>query len=298
MTQPPGASGEGETNPASQRSRPLVLPEVFSGEGDFDEWISHFENVSAVNGWTDNENLLWVRVRLTGKAHVAYTRLPHVTRQTYAADKGALRERFEPDSKRELYKVQFESRRKKSEESWADFSDDLMVLVNKAFPNLQEEAQEQLAMSKYLDHLRDPQVSFGVKQRRPRKLSEAVAATIELESYLPRTNQVSQISKPEEPPTAKQTIAAIQSTQKGLFGVVQKLMECVEQLEQSPQSNPRHQPQRFQQSGGRRAVICLRCGKEGHYVRGCAMPGRRANLPLASGNAATPENTKHTHTSE
>ena len=44
-----------------------MLPEVFSGEGDFDEWVSHFESVSAVNGWTDNENLLWIRVRLTGK---------------------------------------------------------------------------------------------------------------------------------------------------------------------------------------------------------------------------------------
>ena len=62
-----------------------------------------------------------------------------------------------------------------------------MVLVNKTFPNLQEEAREQLAMSIYLDQLRDPRVSFGVKQWRPCKLSEAVAATIELESYLPRT---------------------------------------------------------------------------------------------------------------
>ena len=89
-----------------------MLLEVFSGEGDFDEWISHFESVSAVNGWTDNKNLLWIHVRLTGKAHVAYARLPHVTQQTYAAVKGALYERFEPDSKRKLCKVQFESRRK------------------------------------------------------------------------------------------------------------------------------------------------------------------------------------------
>ena len=79
-----------------------------------------------------------------------------MTQQTYATVKGALRGRFEPDSKRELYKVQFESRKKRTEENWADFGDDLMVLVNKAFPNLQEEAQEQLAMSKYLDQLRDP----------------------------------------------------------------------------------------------------------------------------------------------
>ena len=137
-----------------------------------------------------------------------------------------------------------------------------------------------------------------MKQRRPRKLSEAVAATIELESYLPRTNQISQISQPEEPPIADQTIAAIQSTQKDLFGVVQKLVERVEQLEQRPRINPQRQPQRLLQSSGRGVVTCLRCGKEGHYARGCAMPGRRANLPPAQGNAATSENIRHTHTPE
>ena len=31
-------------------SRPLVLPEVFSGEASWDQWIFHFENVAKVNG--------------------------------------------------------------------------------------------------------------------------------------------------------------------------------------------------------------------------------------------------------
>ena len=38
------------------RTRPLVLPEVFDGDKSFDQWVSHFENVSAVNGWNDGEN--------------------------------------------------------------------------------------------------------------------------------------------------------------------------------------------------------------------------------------------------
>jgi len=45
---------EGE-QPAA-RMRPLVLPEVFDGQKSFDEWVSHFENVSAVNGWNMTTN--------------------------------------------------------------------------------------------------------------------------------------------------------------------------------------------------------------------------------------------------
>ena len=81
---------------------------------------------------------------------MAYTQLLHMTQQTYAAVKGAFREHFEPESKRELYKVQFESHKKQAKENWADFGDDLMVLVNKAFPNLQE-AQEQLAVNIWIN---------------------------------------------------------------------------------------------------------------------------------------------------
>ena len=66
------------------RQRPLVLPEIFDGDESFTEWICHFESVSDVNGWSDEDKLLWIRVRLTGKAHVAYTRLSHETQQHYA----------------------------------------------------------------------------------------------------------------------------------------------------------------------------------------------------------------------
>ena len=45
-----------------QQMRPLVLPEIFTGEGNFDYWISHFESVAVVNKWNDNNKLLWLRV--------------------------------------------------------------------------------------------------------------------------------------------------------------------------------------------------------------------------------------------
>jgi len=43
--------------PTARAARPLVLPEVFDGQKSFDEWVSHFENVSAVNGWNDDDKL-------------------------------------------------------------------------------------------------------------------------------------------------------------------------------------------------------------------------------------------------
>ena len=61
---------------------PVVLPEVFSREGDFSDWIRHFESVAVVNEWEeDSVKLQWLHVRVTGKAHVALMRVNHETYQ-------------------------------------------------------------------------------------------------------------------------------------------------------------------------------------------------------------------------
>ena len=81
----------------------------------------------------------------------------------------------------------------KEAESWADYTEDLKILVNKAFPDLQEEARDLLAMNHFLNQLDHTQIAFSVKQSRPTK---AVAATLEMESFTrPKVARVVQIEQ-------------------------------------------------------------------------------------------------------
>ena len=84
-----------EEGERSVPARPVVLPETFTGEQNFDHWVSHFESVAAVNKWSDGEKLLWLRVRLTGKAHVAFDQLTPEVQQSYTTAKQPLQERFD-----------------------------------------------------------------------------------------------------------------------------------------------------------------------------------------------------------
>ena len=93
---PPADPTSATSTPA--KPRPLVLPEPFSGDGCFSDWIEHFESVAAMNSWDDAAKALWLRARLTGKAQTAYKRLSHDARKAYADSVKALRERFEPKS--------------------------------------------------------------------------------------------------------------------------------------------------------------------------------------------------------
>jgi len=63
-------------------------------------WVSHFESISAVHGWSDKENLLWMHVKLVGMAGATFRLLPPVTQELYELTKVAL---FEHSSNRELY---------------------------------------------------------------------------------------------------------------------------------------------------------------------------------------------------
>ena len=52
-----------------------------------------------------------------------------------------------------------------------------------AFPTLQVEAKEILALNQYLSQIHNQQLAVGVKQCHSRNLVEAVSLTIEMESY-------------------------------------------------------------------------------------------------------------------
>ena len=108
-------------------TKPVMLPELFTWEGDFVEWLDHFENVAAINSWGAKRKLLWLNVHLTGRAQTAFKRLPSNVRASYFESVKALIERFEPQSKRELYTTKFQARKRKKAEGWADFAQDLQV---------------------------------------------------------------------------------------------------------------------------------------------------------------------------
>ena len=61
--------------------------------------------------------------------------------EPYKRAREALQERFEPSTKKELYKIKIRSQMKKPTETWGDFADELCVLADKAYPELQEKSK-------------------------------------------------------------------------------------------------------------------------------------------------------------
>ena len=259
--------------------RPVVLPEVYKGDSSWMDWAEHFESVAAVNGWKDEEKLLWLRVRLVGRAATAFKRVPEGARASYARCLEALKERFDPSSKRELYLAELMGRKKLRSEDWATFAEDLKQLVERAYPDLQEDAREQLALTHYLGQLEPQQLAFSVKQKRPKTVDEAVSATLEMESYLlPKGSRVAQVAEgymPIEP------VSLVHAQNDAVMTLLQQVVDRMDQLEakvasltQSQQEvgKVRGEKPNTSNSPPRGPIVCHRCKKEGHLARGCVAP--------------------------
>jgi len=77
---------------------------------------------------------------MTGKAQSAWRRLTPEVKAQYETTKAALQKRFEPESKRELYAVEFQTRKRRDGEHWEELGDNLCLLADKAFPELERAA--------------------------------------------------------------------------------------------------------------------------------------------------------------
>ena len=264
-------------------ARPVVLPDQYSGEGNWSDWIDHFESVVAVNNWNADAKKLWLRVRLTGRAQKAYKRLSAETRDDFEATVRALKDRFEPESKKELYAAEFQARKKKKGEEWADFGEDIKLLADKAFPDLNDDARERLALNSYLAQLDNMQVAVGVKQQRPKTVDEAVRATLELESYMkPAAKGVAPVGLEEE--SGFSAVSAVQKTQEAMMGVLQNLVQRMEKLEAEGSNRSRRWPRNRGGGGGgrtREEMVCWECHEKGHLSRECPRRNQGNDNPPA-----------------
>jgi len=96
MSQPQLTDNATSTNEqgATVQTYPRPL-DAFDGDACHrDDWISHFESVACVNTWDEPSKVLWLEVRLIGKAWKSWNWLSEESKGSYWLAKAALRNRL------------------------------------------------------------------------------------------------------------------------------------------------------------------------------------------------------------
>ena len=166
------------------QQKQLVLPDRFSGRShdDFDIWVSQFDLAAAVNQWSQVTKLQMLPLRLKGPALRAFHAIPAEDRRTYAKATDALQNRFSPVERQSVHRAALRSRRRKPDEDLSELADDVLLLAGRAYPGMDSDALNQLALDAFLDAL-DVQLRRRVRDADPETLNAAVSRALVLDAY-------------------------------------------------------------------------------------------------------------------
>ena len=165
-------------------------------------------------------SLLWISI---------FQHLPEASKASFGAAKKALQERFESKSRQSCFQAEFQTCTKRKSETWADFADNLKNLIDKAYLELEEAAQERLAVNQYLQQLEYPQVAF-MKQKQPAKLDEVTSTTLEMEAYNMKPDHMVASVQGEDEAEGESTVA-VMGVHDSLAAAVERLMARLKRLE-------------------------------------------------------------------
>ncbi|KAK3746111.1 hypothetical protein QZH41_015524, partial [Actinostola sp. cb2023] len=169
--------------PVTQRV--LVMPEAFSNgdNEDWASWLCYFKKCAKLNKWDDEQQRDFLSVRLRASALEIFLGLSEDTQNgVFRELVDALTEKFVPAERLELYKSEFNARRRGQDEKLIDLSAAIGKLARKAFPGAPAEIVDQLAKDRFIEALRSRDLRIKIREGSPKTLDNAVSRAIQLES--------------------------------------------------------------------------------------------------------------------
>ena len=167
---------------SSNFTKPFVMPEVYSGQSNFDDWLAHFNLCKTINQWQDSQACAFMAVKLKGTALQTYNDLGKDEQTNLNRLIEALRARFDPQRDSGIYRAQLRARTRYRGESLPELAGSIRRLTGKAYCNHSVQVKEDIAKDHFVDALDDREMQKQIRRLKPKDLHEALRIAIEEES--------------------------------------------------------------------------------------------------------------------
>ena len=170
--------------------------DIFDGKTtEWVDYIVHFEQVAAWNGWNEREKAQQLTMCLRGAAQKILSDLTLSQLTDFRSLKTVLEQRFNPRENEIAYRCEFRNRKRKKDESAAEYGHSLRRLAQKAYPTLSYREIEPTVIDQYIHGLSHYELKKHVQFHHPQTLSQAIAFASEFEAFL---GPLDKASKPRE----------------------------------------------------------------------------------------------------
>ena len=230
--------------------------------------------------------------------------LSEITREElfdYERLKCSLTQRFCPPERETAFRCEFRNRRRKRDETVAEYGYALKRIATRAFPDMPLTVRESLIVEQYISGLSDPELKRFVQFSHPQTLDKAISLALEFEAF-----EGSQLHhrkpKAEEYSTVCSAVHVDEKVNNtGLQAdMFSKLLEGMQEVQKSMQtmlrkqfeSRSRNHNSQHTSNVAKKPVQCFYCKQEGHMKKNCPALNNNENGPSKSQIEHKKENTE------
>lgn len=167
-------------------------PPTFDGREPLDLWLTQFELICEINGWTDRQSAMMAAVALRGQALTVLSVLTPQERSCYQSLRAALCARFDPANRRQMHQTNLQSRVRRPGESLMELATDIKRLVARAHPRADAVTLDDLARTAFLRAVGDRDMIREIIRCKTTSMDETVKEALEYEcneAWLKREEQ-------------------------------------------------------------------------------------------------------------
>ena len=177
---PIGTTGAPHSTPLPS----CLMPESFTGSGDFEDYLQQFNTAAFLSGWysaTHDNRPQYFALRLRQNALHFFTTLSVAQQTDFTLLVDAFRQNYTTNV--DIIKARLKAARQQPNQDIASFLCDVRTLARRAyraFPHL----VEQIVLTSFIEGLSDSSLRWELRKSKPATADEALSMAIELNSFL------------------------------------------------------------------------------------------------------------------
>ena len=161
-----------------------LMPEAFTGEGDFEDYLQQFTTAATLSGWqtaTTDKRPQYFALRLKGNALHLYTTLTVAQQQNFDQLVAAFRATYTTNV--EVPKAKVKAARQQPNQTIAAFLCDVRTLARRVYGG-QPLIEEQVVLTGFIEGLHDAQLRWELGKSKPARPDAALALAVELNAFM------------------------------------------------------------------------------------------------------------------